>query len=48
MRGVNVDELTVAVTIKGKQYYFYGDALTSPEQQAIIFLKKKDEEKEIF
>lgn len=43
-----MDELTVTVTIKGKPYYFHGDDLTSPEQQAIIFLKKKDEEKEIF
>ena len=27
---------------------FEGDELTSAEQQAIIFLKQKDEEKEIF
>lgn len=43
-----MNEDTVTVTIKGKPYYFHGDELTSPEQQAILFLKQKDEEKEIF
>lgn len=43
-----MSEYTVTVTIKGVPYYFHGDDLTSPEQQAIIFLKNKDEEKELF
>ena len=43
-----MDELTITVTVKGIPYYFHGDDLTSPEQQAIIFLKTKDAEKEEF
>ncbi len=30
---------TITVTVKGIKHYFNGDELTSPEQQAIIFLK---------
>lgn len=29
---------TVTITIKGMPHYFNGDELTSPEQQAILFL----------
>ena len=43
-----MNELTVTVTIKGVPYYFNGDELTSPEQQAILFLKELDKEKEVF
>lgn len=43
-----MDEYTITVTVKGIPYYFRGDEITSPEQQAIIFLKAKDAEKEEF
>ena len=35
---------TVTVTVKGKAHYFNGDELTSPEQQAIEFLKSIDKD----
>ena len=38
-----MDESTVTVTVKGIPYYFNGDELTSPEQQAILFLSEIDE-----
>ena len=37
---------TITVIIKGFAYYFHGDELTSPEQQAILFLR--DQEKDSF
>ena len=37
---------TIVITVKGVKHYFNGDELTSPEQQAILFLKEID--KEIF
>ncbi len=43
-----MNESTVTVTIKGVPHYFNGDELTSPEQQAILFLKELDKEKEVF
>ena len=43
-----MDESTVTVTIKGVEHYFNGDDLTSPEQQAILFLKELDKEKADF
>ena len=33
-----MSEDTVTITIKGIPHYFKGDELTSPEQQAILFL----------
>lgn len=39
---------TVTVVIKGVSHYFNGDELTSPEQQAILFLKRLDKEKAEF
>lgn len=33
---------TVTITIKGVPHYFNGDELTSPAQQAILFLQKLD------
>ena len=39
---------TVTVTIKGVKHYFSGDELTSAEQEAIMFLKKQDEDKREF
>ena len=35
---------TITVTVKGVPYYFNGDALTSPMQQAYLFLMKLDQE----
>ena len=32
----------VKVIIDGKEYEFKGDELTSPEQQAILFLHEQD------
>lgn len=43
-----MSEYTITITVKGVPHYFYGDDLTSPEQQAIIFLRNKDAEKEVF
>lgn len=43
-----MDASTVTITIKGVEYYFNGDELTSAEQQAILFLKELDKEKEPF
>lgn len=34
-----MDSETITVTVKGVPYYFSGDELTSPEQQAILFLR---------
>jgi len=39
---------TITVTVKGVKHYFYGDELTSAEQQAIVFLQKQDEDKREF
>ena len=35
---------TITIIVKGVPYYFDGDDLTSPEQQAILFLKQIDKE----
>ena len=35
---------TITITVKGVPYYFNGDCLTSPEQQAILFLRELDGE----
>tara|TARA_R110002096_G_scaffold66306_1_gene161376 strand:- start:29933 stop:30064 length:132 start_codon:yes stop_codon:yes gene_type:complete len=43
-----MDESTVTVTIKGKPYYFNGDEITSPEQEAILFLMEIDKEQRAF
>tara|TARA_R110002051_G_C8710379_1_gene495508 strand:+ start:826 stop:954 length:129 start_codon:yes stop_codon:yes gene_type:complete len=37
---------TITITIKGVPHYFNGDELTSPEQQAILFLRQIEEEQE--
>jgi hypothetical protein len=39
-----MDANTITVTVKGVPFYFKGDELTSPEQQAILFLKEIDKE----
>lgn len=31
---------TITIIIKGVPHYFNGDELTSPEQQAILFLRE--------
>ena len=38
----------ITITINGTKYTFKGNELTSPEQQAIIFLKEQDKLKEQF
>jgi hypothetical protein len=43
-----MDAETVTVTIKGVKHFFTGDELTSPEQQAILFLQQLSEEKGVF
>jgi hypothetical protein len=35
-----MDSETITITIKGVAHYFNGDELTSPEQEAILFLRK--------
>jgi len=35
----------ITIKIGDAEHVFHGDELTSPEQQAILFLKKLDEEK---
>ena len=35
-----MDSETIIITVKGEPYYFNGDELTSPEQEAILFLRK--------
>ena len=39
-----MDDKTITITVKGVPHYFNGDELTSPEQQAILFLKEIDKE----
>ena len=39
-----MNSTTVTVTVKGVPFYFDGDELTSPEQQAILFLKEIDKD----
>jgi len=39
-----MSEGTITVTVKGVPYFFSGDELTSPEQQAILFLKAIDKD----
>ena len=39
-----MDDETITITVKGVPHYFNGDELTSPEQQAILFLKEIDKE----
>ena len=41
-----MDSETITVTVKGVPYYFNGDELTTPEQQAILFLRQIEEEQE--
>ena len=41
-----MDSKTITVTVKGVPYYFIGDELTSPEQQAILFLREIEEDGE--
>jgi hypothetical protein len=37
-----MDSETITVTVKGVPHYFNGDELTSPAQQAILFLQDLD------
>ena len=39
---------TVTVTIKGVPHYFNGNEITSPSQQAILFLMEIDKEERAF
>jgi len=41
-----MDSQTITITIKGVPHYFNGDELTSPIQQAILFLRSIEEEQE--
>ena len=43
-----MNEDTVTVTIKGVPNYFNGDEITSPSQQAILFLMAIDKEEREF
>lgn len=43
-----MNEDTVTVTIKGKPHYFNGDEITSPMQEAILFLMELDKEERAF
>ena len=43
-----MNEDTVTVIIKGVPHYFNGDALTSPKQQAMLFLMAIDKEEREF
>jgi hypothetical protein len=43
-----MDSETITVTVKGVPHYFNGDALTSPEQEAIEFLERKIKEEALF
>ena len=38
----------ITITINGTEYTFKGDELTSPEQQAILFLHEQDSIKRNF
>ena len=35
-----MDSETIIITVKGVPHYFNGDELTSPEQEAILFLRE--------
>ena len=35
-----MDSETITIIIKGVPHYFNGDELTSPEQEAILFLRE--------
>lgn len=37
-----MDSETITVTVKGVPHYFNGDELTSPAQQAILYLQELD------
>ena len=39
---------TITVTVKGVPHYFNGDELTSPAQQAYLFLMRLDQEEREF
>ena len=39
-----MNEHTVTITIKGVPHYFNGDEITSPMQEAILFLLELDKE----
>ena len=43
-----MNESTVTIIIKGVPHYFNGDELTSPEQQAILFLQQLDQQEREF
>ena len=43
-----MNEDTVTVTIKGIPHYFNGDEITSPSQEAILFLMEIDKEERAF
>ncbi len=38
---------TITITVKGVKHYFSGDELTSPTQQAILFLRDLSKVEEI-
>lgn len=39
---------TIVITVKGVKHYFNGDELTSPAQQAILFLRDLSASEELF
>lgn len=43
-----MDSETITVTVKGVQHYFNGDEITSPSQEAILFLMEIDKEEREF
>ena len=43
-----MDAETITITIKGVPYYFNGDELTSPEHDAIEFLKAVREDNALY
>ena len=43
-----MEESTVTVTIKGVPHIFIGNEITSPSQEAILFLMEIDKEERAF
>ena len=43
-----MNEETVTITIKGVDHYFNGDDITSPMQEAILFLLERDKKEREF
>lgn len=42
------NKMIEVVTEDGESHCFYGDELTSPEQEAVMFLQEQDQDKREF